>query len=64
MSKFFEELTFYDETDFKGKKKSVPPWVFENCYKGKKVLSVKIPDGVYLTFFKGGTAENLVTDQV
>ena len=63
MSKFFEELTFYDETDFKGKKKSVPPWVFENCYKGKKVLSVKIPDGVYLTFFKGGTAERLVTDQ-
>ena len=63
MSKFFEELTFYDETDFKGKKKSVPPWVFENCYKGKKVLSVKIPDGVYLTLFKGGTAEKLVTDQ-
>ena len=63
MSKFFEELTFYEETDFKGKKKSVPPWVFENCYTGKKVLSVKIPNGVYLTLFKGGTAEQLVTDQ-
>ena len=63
MSKFFKELEYYKETVFKEKQISVPPYIFKNCYKGKKVLSVKIPDSVYLALFKGGTPEQLVTDQ-
>ena len=63
MTHFLTSLTFYEDINFQGKRSEVPPWVFENCAQGKKVLSVKIPNGVYLTFFKGGTPDNLVTNE-
>ena len=51
-NKFYVNVNFYDNVNFTGNMEEIPSYSFQNSYPGKKILSLKIPDGVYVTLFK------------